>query len=175
MLLGMVLGAWLYRSWVVAADTKSAAPGSEDNAVFLSDLPEMNARVQDGCKFGKNGNMGFSGNRIASRGVLSSKGLGMHPPPNNAAQVSYRLDKQFRTFKATVALNDTSGGSYSPLRFVVLGDGRKLWESNPVQKRGDDQECTVNVKGIDTIELLVTCSGGSGGAHAVWIEPRLLK
>jgi len=56
-----------------------------------------------------------------------------------------------------------------------MADGRTLWQSNPIQKRGDQQDCEVNVHGVDMLELLVTCSGENGWAHAVWIEPQLLR
>jgi hypothetical protein len=112
-------------------------------------------------------------NTIAVNGVKYPLGLGMHPNPSSSSQVKFLLrGLKARRFTSSVAVNDTiEKGSESPLTFTVLGDGKPLWTSKPVQRRGTAQECSVNVSGIDVLELRVHCPGGNGGAHAVWLDP----
>ncbi|MBL8799878.1 MAG: protein kinase [Planctomycetia bacterium] len=157
--------------------TYSASPTwpTDGNTVFLSDLPEVKPKVHWMAKFGKDGDLGVHNRRIMLQGVPAPKGLGVHPPERDASSVSYRLDKQFQLFKTTATLNDSSTRSASPLIFVVLGDGRPLWQSKPIQVRGDQQECVVRVSGVDVLELVVTCAGANDGAHAVWIDPQLMR
>jgi len=157
--------------------TASAAPTwpTDGKTVFLADLPEIKPKVHWATKFGKDGDLGMNNRRIMLLGVLSAKGLGMHPPDRDASSVSYRLDRQYQVFKATATLNDSSTRSVSPLIFMVLGDGRPLWQSKPIQAHGDQQECVVRVAGVEVLELLVTCAGSNEGAHAVWIDPQLSR
>ena len=99
----------------------------------------------------------------------------MHPPAKGTAFVKYRLDKTFRIFEATVALDDSSPGSITPIVFQVVGDGQVLWTSKPVQKAGLKQDCKVSVSGVTILELRVNCSDRLEGAYAVWLDPRVLK
>jgi serine/threonine-protein kinase len=172
----VLLAAWfVFRPSGAAADARGNTTGTmEGKGVFLSDLPEIKPKVFWQAKLGK-GDLGFGDRRIMLNGVPSPKGLGMVPPERDASAVSYRLDKQYRLFKATATLNDSATQAASPLRFVVMADGRSVWQSTPIQKRGDQQVCEVNVSGVDVLELVVTCPGDNGWAHAVWIEPQVLR
>ena len=58
--------------------------------------------------------------------------------------------------------------------FEVLGDGKRLWESAPVRRAGEPQQCRVAVEGVDVLELRVRAEGSYWSLHAVWLEPRLL-
>jgi hypothetical protein len=62
-------------------------------------------------------------------------------------------------FKASVALHDHTGGSLTPITFVVLGDGKPLWTSKPVKLSREPQGCMVSVAGVDVLELRVACPG----------------
>ena len=156
---------------VVRFGSAPAGDRGQSGGVFLSDLPEQKARVYWMARFGKDGNLGVENRRITLNGVIAAKGLGMHPGDRDTAAVTYSLQGQYRTFKAKVALNDSATRCASPLLFVVLGDGKPLWQSQPVQRRGDQQDCEVAIRGVDKLELLVTCAGPHGDAHAVWIDP----
>ena len=148
--------------------------------VFLSDLPEEKVQLRLGAALGKKGDVGH-GPRISVGGKVSPKGICTPPPGSGSALVSYRLNKQYRQFKATVATDDSFAESPTPLTFAVIGDGKVLWQSKPVKKRGDEQECDVRVAGVDRLELTVSCpgtdrlNGHTPAAYPVWIEPRLLK
>jgi serine/threonine protein kinase len=160
------------------APTRAAeAPGSrtkEPEPGYLCDLPERDVAVGYG-RFGKKGDLGYGNNRITFKGVPSPHGLSMHPPDRGSARVAYMLEKKYRTFRAMVAINDDIDSSETALVFKVSGDGKLLWQSKPLKKRGEGDECIVPVAMIERLELEVHCPGSSENAHAVWVEARLLK
>jgi serine/threonine protein kinase len=163
----------------LASEKKTQVGSSAGNLpVYLSDLPETDVRP-DGS-FGKKIRTGPF--RIIVNGVPSPNGLWMHPPENRSSHVSYWLGKKYQTFKAAAAINDsvtppdaeTPPGAATPLIFKVRGDGKDLWQSQPLQKKGSSQQFTVSVAGIDKLELEIHCPGSERSAHAVWVEPQLL-
>jgi hypothetical protein len=118
----------------------------------------------------------FSGVRV--KGKQSRHGVFMYPPPNpqgSKPYCTYRLQGKYSRFRAEVALNDSSTKSDTPLRFAVYGDGEKLWESAPVQFQGEPQKCDVAIEGVNLLTIEVRCPGSPRGAHAVWIEPMLVR
>jgi hypothetical protein len=142
---------------------------------YLSDLREIDVRAGP-WPLSKNGVIGPEKNPIAVGGVRSPKGLGLHPPDRPGyATVKYRLGKQAALFKAAVALNDTAQIVFSQAVFEVYGDDKRLWQSAPVGKGAKAQECSVDVAGVEVLELRVTSQGSHFGLHAVWVEPRLLQ
>jgi hypothetical protein len=141
---------------------------------FLSEMPE-NVIKTGPFPFAKNGEIGDGRTKIKVKGVLSPKGLGMVPPDNGFSAVSYRLDKKAAVFKASVAIDDSSNLARNPAVFEVLGDGKSLWESQPIDRGTPPEECSINVSGIVELELRVHAKPSHFGLWAVWIEPRLLK
>jgi hypothetical protein len=156
---------------------------------YLSDMTESDVEVAE-RRFAKKGNLGYgegdfrySNGRISVNGRPSPNGLSMCPESHALAQVKYKLGRTAQKFLTSVALNDSAGASGRPpgdgriptaLKFVVLGDGKVLWGSKPVDIAHAVQECEVDVKGVDVLELRVECPGPNINAHAVWVEPRVL-
>jgi hypothetical protein len=108
---------------------------------------------------------------------VSLHGIWMHlpPPQGGKASVSYSLNGEFRTFHAGVSLND---GPWKciPITFTVFGDGKPLWRSRPVTSQADTQYCKdLDVRNIDRLTLEVSGVGEVQAAHAVWIEPYVMK
>jgi serine/threonine protein kinase len=138
--------------------------------VSLSDLPEMETGpFPGGWRFGKNGDAG-DGSKIKVEGKEYPKGIGMHPPGGNqACSVKYRLDSRAVSLEATVALSEGFWAPASDVIFEVLGDGKSLWKSKPVN-RGRRDHCEVNLKGVRVLELRTSC-GAPTGCHAVWLDP----
>lgn len=145
--------------------------------VYLADMQEF------GVKSGpwpitKNGTTGSDKNdAIRVGGKLSPKGIGMHPPSNPAAaSVKYRLGKQAAVLQATVAIDDRANFCFTPAVFMLVGDGKELFKSKWIAHNHlRSEECRVDVKGVDVLELRVYCVGHNTGVHAVWVEPRLLQ
>jgi serine/threonine protein kinase len=117
----------------------------------------------------------LGGVRVCVKGKVSPHGIWMHLPPTGrgVTSVSYRLGKQYRTFRTGVSLND-GPGRCTPLTFSVHGDGHILWQSDPVAIQEDEQSSPdISVKDVDKLTLEVNGSGSETGSHAVWIEPSL--
>jgi hypothetical protein len=160
-------------------------PGSKRKVRYLSDLPEFDVQVAE-MRFGKKGNLGFGAGlsyRIRVQEKESPNGLSMVPPNSAYSRAKYRLGRAAKTFLAVVALNDSSGAPGrrpgvgkipTPVTFLVLGDGKELWKSKPVDTARIVQECKVNVSAVDVLELRVDCPGSSVNAHPVWLEPHVL-
>jgi S1-C subfamily serine protease len=140
---------------------------------FLSELEEYG--VRSGPWPFKKADTG-EGKPISVNGTVSPHGLGMHPPAAPAyAAVRYRLGKQAESFKTTVAINDTSNWCWSPATFTVLGDGKELWRSKWIaHNHARSQDCQVDIKGVDVLELRVQVVNGNVGVQAVWVEPQVL-
>lgn len=117
------------------------------------------------------------GTSIEIEGRPSPNGIFMHPPARwgEEASLTVLLDGEYRRFHARVGLADGTPGSESPCTFRVIGDGKELWRSRPVRTPADAQNCVIDVTGVQHLELAVSCSGPSNGAHAVWIEPRVTR
>jgi hypothetical protein len=159
-------------------------PERESPAIaYLSDLPETKFQ---GAAFGKNGFLGHNGGgnvgapvetaRIIVKGQLSRKGVSMWAPSGGAAQVTYKLGKQYNRFKAGVGLHDGGWMSGSKVTFSVIGDGRTLWQSKPIGGKDDyPQECTVPCTGVDSLELQVTCSSLNSGVWPAWLDPQVTR
>jgi hypothetical protein len=154
--------------------------------VYLCDLQETQSSVGVGV-LGKNDDLGYdpgggADRRIIVRGVLARKGLSMHstapPTAPGYSFARYQLDGKYTSFHTAVAVNDSvrvapypgNGIVETPLTFSVVGDGRELWKSRPLQRPGESEPCTVDVTGVRQFEVRVT-HGGGGAAHAVWVDP----
>src|SRR5262249_418694 len=94
---------------------------------FLSELSEFNVKAGQ-WPLGTFGDKG-DGKQLQVDGKASPMGLGMHPPRDDFASVSYRLDRQAALFKGAVALDDNSGHVWinASATFEVWGDGKRLW------------------------------------------------
>lgn len=97
------------------------------------------------------------------------KGLGSHAP----STTNIYLHGKFERFQSDIGVDaEKSGGS---VIFQVFGDGEKLYES-PLCKGGAAPiSIDVPVKGVDTLQLIVT-DGGNGIAddHADWAGAKLV-
>ncbi|QDT96514.1 NPCBM/NEW2 domain protein [Gimesia aquarii] len=124
---------------------------------------------------GKNGSSG-NGNPIFTVNNLEfPNGLGLHPPDNGSARVRYNLNSQYKTFETGIAIMDDTYVFRGTIYFWVVGDGKVLWKSAPIRGRGDVQYCRVSVKNVKTLELRTESPGRATGAHAVWLDPHVLK
>ena len=116
----------------------------------------------------------FAGVRV--HGEPSPHGIFMHPPlrpSGGPASLSYKLGKQYGVFNAETSLNDGPPECDTPLTFSVFGDGQLLWQSHPVRRQADADQCVISVQGVDILTLQVDCPGSPRSAHAVWVEPRV--
>jgi serine/threonine protein kinase len=146
--------------------------------IYLADLHEFLA-VNGPWGVQKNGVLNRDGGKVVVKGKAWLHSISMHPNSgSDGAAACYRLGRLFRTFKATTALNDGGGlgNGERVVIFQVLGDDKVLWQSRrPIFKGGDSEDVTVDVSTVDVLELRTSVNGINLGAHAVWLEPRVLK
>lgn len=141
---------------------------------YLNHMVETDV-IKGPWPLGKNGNCG-AGNEIFTVNNLEfPNGLGLHPPSNGSSRVRYNLDGKYNTFATGVALMDATYVFRGTVYFWVLGDGKVLWKSAPIRSRGDAQFCRVSVKNVTKLELRTESPGKLTGAHAVWLDPHVLK
>ncbi|HYG76518.1 MAG TPA: NPCBM/NEW2 domain-containing protein [Planctomycetota bacterium] len=143
---------------------------------YVCDLKETEFKVGTGG-LGKNGSDGRGSEPVKVCDTPYKKSLAMHPPEkaNGEARATYLLNKKFAVFNAEVAIADSSRGSSSDLTFKVRGDGRELWRSRPNRMPRMKQSCSVSVAGVSALELIVEAESSAYSAHAVWLDPHLLK
>jgi hypothetical protein len=143
--------------------------------VYLTDMQEFDWK-KGPWNFGKNGSLGDpEKSRVRVNGRESPHGLGMHPPSKpDHCRVRYALGGKAVVFKAAVGFNDLNNGRPpGPVRFVVFGDGKFLWQSSIMQARNTLEDAVVDVSGVKVLELQVRGEGFNFGSHAVWVEPRV--
>ncbi len=141
--------------------------------VFLTELPEREV-VAHG-PIGKNGLLGFSKDKVVLKGKESLKSLATHPTQGGGAHIRYDLNSRYRALTGTATLNDTAKKINSFLVFTVNCDGKTLWVSKPIKSPADAQQFTIDVSGVQRLDLEIQCSGSNYGAHAVWAEPALQR
>ena len=154
------------------------------DVIYLSDLNELSHQVlvfnnTPGYGWGKAGQMMGKDDKweliyLANR--PSPKGIFTHPQAKGFAMVDYDIGPlRKQVFRAQFGIADAkSSDSSSPLTFVVLGDGKRLFTSKPTQKWGIASDCEVNIRDVKHLELRVECPGSDPGwAYAVWYEPRV--
>ncbi|HEX7375881.1 MAG TPA: NPCBM/NEW2 domain-containing protein [Pirellulales bacterium] len=82
------------------------------------------------------------------------------------------MGKQWQSVITGYGLQDGHDGSVT---FVIKGDGQELFRSPRISDH-ELREQTVDVKGIDLLELVVEDSGdGNRGDWGVWLNPRVRR
>jgi hypothetical protein len=141
--------------------------------LYVTDLDETEkTKVYDIInRYGVHG----EGRPISVNGFKYPNSIGVHPPAGDEATVKFAINGGYKTFTAGMAINDLQLEFKDTVIFLVCGDGEVLWKSPPVKSRNMAVFCDVNVKGVKTLELKTRCPGGNYSAHAVWLDPVLLK
>ncbi|MCH8045262.1 MAG: NPCBM/NEW2 domain-containing protein [Planctomycetes bacterium] len=143
---------------------------------YLDDLKEVSHKA---LFFGKNGATGYprvSVSRCKFRGVNLTHAIALHPRTKSSAHIIYDLGGKYSSLLTGVGIIEGAGvDSSSPLTFKVYGDGKILWQSRPLQKRNDGQDCKISIRGVRQLKLEVNCPGILNGAHAAWINPVISK
>src|SRR5262249_50704473 len=96
-------------------------------------------------------------------GARRPHSLFTHPTfPAGFASVSYDFDRPYTHFLAKIgipALRADQEDPRSPLTFEIIGNGKSIWKSKPLGKRGDIQDCQIGLAGINQLELRVSPAG----------------
>ena len=109
------------------------------------------------------------GGPLSIHGERFDRGVGTHA--NSKFRVA--LNGNATRFTAKVGVDD-SAGSQGSVEFIVIGDGKTLWESGVLKGGAVAKTADVNLTGIQTLVLLVTDGGdGEGSDHADWANAKI--
>ena len=165
--------------WMMRLTPKAGAASLQPNSpniVFLDDLPEVEAKVGYSVlgKHGKYDDLAEKGKPIIWRGASVPHALWMHPQAGGVSFVRYQIDGRFATLAADVGIHEGStADARSPVVFRILGDGRELWKSAPMQKMGESAAVSVDINGVRELRFETSCGDKNGNCHATWFLPRL--
>ncbi len=147
---------------------------NSNGPVYLADMTEFG--VETGPWPFSKGELGDPERKaIKVKGVVSPKGLSMHPWDRQTTRACYSLGGKASKIRGTVALNDSDPDAWDPVVFTLVGDRKELWKSAPIKRATGPESFNVSVRGVKVLELRATAQGSHWGAHAVWIDPVLEK
>jgi alpha-galactosidase len=114
-------------------------------------------------------NKSVDGRTITIAGKTFEHGFGTHAESSLLIQ----LDGKASSFTAQVGIDDEIKGHEPAVEFVVYGDKTKLWSSGIMHLGDASKQCTVQLAGVQKLELVVT-DGGNGNYydHADWADAK---
>ncbi|MCM3903515.1 MAG: NPCBM/NEW2 domain-containing protein [Pyrinomonadaceae bacterium] len=116
-------------------------------------------------------NRNFNGGGLSIGGRHFEKGIGM---PTNS-EIEFELNGTYDSFKAQVGIDDEHNNQDSIVEFVVLGDGKELWNSGELKKADGAKAVKVDVKNVRKLMLRVKRAGEGGRVHADWVDAKLVR
>jgi alpha-galactosidase len=134
--------------------------------VWLSSLDLT--RMTSGWSLPK-ADLGVTDTPISIGGKQFTRGAGTH------AESKLRVDlgRKASRFFAQVGVDDSAGGQGS-VEFIVIGDGKLLWQSGLLTGGKAAMPVDVNLSGVRVLALRVTDGGdGAGLDHADWADARI--
>jgi hypothetical protein len=146
--------------------SKPVEPVLGGKSMFLSELEPRDVHLFPGVRWS---------DPVKFDGAPSPHGLQAHPDAQGFARLVYDLPPKFRTLQGSVAIDDFmagAGGSNRPIEFRIVGDGKELWKSQPIQKCKESEKFSADITGVKQLELFADCPS-TWGAHSVWLEPQL--
>jgi alpha-galactosidase len=110
------------------------------------------------------------GKQISIGGKKFEHGLGTHAE----STLIINLKGGAERFTAYVGVDDEVGDSLGSVEFRVLVDERELWKSEVMKAGQAPEKVDVNLKGFQTLQLLVHDAGdGIGYDHADWADAKI--
>lgn len=113
------------------------------------------------------------GGKLAIRGQEFRKGLGVH----SRSELTWELGGAYSRFEATIGIDDVAVESEcGSVIFVVIADGKKVWDSGPVTWKDAPRPVTVALAGAQQLTLLVDWGDDfERGDCADWALARVIK
>ena len=152
-------------------------PPEDAPVVYLSDLKPVGMdQMRGAVGFDRS----FRGEELVIGGRIYRRGLGVRVP----SSIRYKLAGEFKTLKTVVGLSRERAHPDSAVRdkheavaFVVVGDGKTLWESELIDSENPLQEVEVSVRGVHLLELRVIPKSRWLWLHGstAWGDARLIR
>jgi hypothetical protein len=146
---------------------------SSARVVFLSDLVPASRTatgiVHDGWPARNDRNI-LNG-PISLGGRIYAKGLGVHA----RSELVYEINGAFEMFAATIGIDDRVRPA-GHVQFLVLADGRTVFDSGPVTGAEAPRDVRVPMGGVGWLSLIVECGDDVDvGDWADWGAARLIR
>lgn len=132
-----------------------------------TNIPDGSGLLKADAGFG--GPLHYDRDQMRINGVRYSKGLGTHAN----SHLIYSIDGKYKTFKSVIGLDDRVGGGGS-VTYEVHGDGRLLYSSELLNGNSNALPISVDVTGVNKLELKVWKNGDNSNDYANWADARLL-
>jgi NPCBM/NEW2 domain-containing protein len=154
-----------------SAPVQVTNPPPPSGTTAVSDLPFLSSTngwgpvERDESVGGNNPN---DGQPLRIDGTTYAKGLGT----NSISDVKIYLGANCTSFTSTVGMDDEVGDG--TVTFSVVGDGKTLAATGTITGRDPASQLSVNVTGVDTLDLIVGDAGdGNADDHGDWAQPTL--
>ena len=158
--------SWLVIALIFAGGLLSGgnACAMDVHTVWLDELDLSHAVAGWGTTQAKRS---VDGNALSMNGTTYERGIGTHAP----GYLVVKLDKGTRRFRALVGIDDEVGDTSGSVEFIVVGDGKELWESGVLGPKDDPVAIDLDVSGVDKLRLIVDeANGGNSYDHANWVN-----
>ena len=155
------------------ADPQLAA---QPSPVFLDDLDPFDVKQGD-WPVGRHGALGYDDRWVCVNGTYYDHGIGLIPPNNGAARMSFATGGQARRLKGQVALNDYwhDNDAWNEVTFAIYKDGKEVWRSQPMKSKKRPEAFDVDVTGARVVMIEANAPNSAHDAHCVWLDPVLVK
>jgi len=152
--------------WLTILLSFNATNPLQAQTVWLDQLDLSTATQGAGLP---NKNKSVDGKTISIGGKTFERGFGTH----SESLLIVLLNGKASSFNAFVGIDDEIKGHDPAAEFVVNGDGKKLWSSGIMHLGDAPKACSVQLTGINKLELVVT-DGGNGNYydHADWADAK---
>jgi alpha-galactosidase len=149
---------------MVAAMFFTASLIAETVSVSSLDLKQMTVGWSDAKT-----DLGVAGKPISIGGKQFTHGAGTHAASN------FRVDLKGKATRFTAEVGvDDSAGNQGSVEFIVMGDGKVLWQSGVLAGGRAAVPVDVDLAGVTILGLRVTDGGdGTGNDHADWADAKI--
>ncbi len=114
-------------------------------------------------------NKSIDGNTLTIASQTFERGFATH----SVSSLLIMLEGKATRFTARVGIDDEVSGHEPAVEFEIYGDGKKLWSSGLMRLGDSARPCSVQLNGVQKLELVVT-DGGNGDYydHANWVDAK---
>jgi alpha-galactosidase len=114
-------------------------------------------------------NTSVDGKPLTIAGEVFKRGFGTHAE----SSLLIKLNGKVKKFSTLVGIDDEIKGQSPAVEFEIYGDNKKLWSSGTMHLGDKAKPVSVDLKGVNRLELVVT-DGGNGPYydHADWVDAK---
>ncbi|MCI0498497.1 MAG: NPCBM/NEW2 domain-containing protein [Planctomycetales bacterium] len=158
--------------WLVIAAMVSGLDAQNTKTLWLDELDVSNATAGWGRT---RANKSVDGNVLTVNSQTFERGIGTHAE----GQFTIRLDGSAAVFTAMVGVDDEiaqspNGRHYASVTFLVIGDGKELFNSGAMKAQTSAKPVSVKLDGIKLFRLIASDSGdGIDYDHADWAMAKI--